>query len=686
MDMSYIDWLIVMGLVLFVAYAAITTKKYTKSVADFLAANRCAGRYLLGTADGIAAHGAVTIIVIFEVFTQAGFTSHFWTNFSLPIVLFVNLSGFVVYRYRATRAMTMGQFFEMRYSRKFRTYAGILAWVSGVINYGIFPSIGARFFINFCGFPNHFVQVGPLEINLTLAAVMLILIGIALFFTFIGGQIAILVTDFWQGFFSIIVFMVLVVFVWTTISWTEMTEALKLASVSGKSMFNPLDIGQKRDFNFTFFAIMWFFIVYYYMAWQGMQAYNCSAASPHEAKMSKIVGTLRGVLFTLGVSLLPLAAVTVMHHPNYVDKAELITNALQNSFPGNETLQIQMQVPVALKSILPVGLVGCFAAVMLAFFVSTNNTYMHSWGSIFVQDVICVLRKTPLSQKMHLRYLRCSILFVAIVAFFFSLLFPLQEYIWMFMLITGAIYLGGAGSVIIGGLYWKRGTTAGAWSAMTVGSLLAVGTIVFRIAWPHIPYCVQRFGDEFPYNSQLMSFGAAIVSIVTYVVVSLLGNKPDIIMDKLFHRGQYALPEDKAALESVERKPIGRLWKMIGVNNHEFSRIDKGLYVYMVAMNGFWIISVLLLLGFGLLGWMTDRRWFAWWKFYICLQTIIAFIGGSWVGIGGLFDLRKMYRKLREAKRDMLDDGRAEDEHVVDKNIDNQTLKPKSSDVCEREA
>ena len=413
MDMTLMDWSIVIGLVVFITYTAITTKKHTKSVADFLAANRCAGRYLLGTATGMAAIGAISVITIFEIFTRAGFTQQFWNTVSLPIGLVMVLSGFVIYRYRATRAMTMGQFFEMRYSRKFRIYAGILAWVSGVVNFGIFPGVGARFFINFCGFPNYPVTVGPLEINLTLAVAMLILIGIALYFTFTGGQIAILVTDFWQGVFCTIVFILLVVFIWFKFPWSNMGEALILASRPGASLFNPLDISGKQDFNFTFFAIIWFFAIYNIMSWQGSQAYKCSATTPHEAKMANVVGGLRGILINVGLALLPLAAITVLHHPDYADKAVLINDQLQNAYPSNETLQNQMTVPVVLKNILPLGLFGGFAAAMLAFFISTNNTYMHSWGSIFVQDVLCMLRRKPLSQKQHLWYLRLSIIFAA---------------------------------------------------------------------------------------------------------------------------------------------------------------------------------------------------------------------------------------------------------------------------------
>ena len=41
MNMEMLDWSIVIGLVVFMTSAAYRTRKYTRSVADFLAANRC---------------------------------------------------------------------------------------------------------------------------------------------------------------------------------------------------------------------------------------------------------------------------------------------------------------------------------------------------------------------------------------------------------------------------------------------------------------------------------------------------------------------------------------------------------------------------------------------------------------------------------------------------------------------
>lgn len=58
-----------------------------------------------------------------------------------PVGIIVALSGFVTYRFRQTRAMTLAQFFELRYSRKFRLFAGMLGFFAGIMNFGIIPAV-----------------------------------------------------------------------------------------------------------------------------------------------------------------------------------------------------------------------------------------------------------------------------------------------------------------------------------------------------------------------------------------------------------------------------------------------------------------------------------------------------------------------------------------------------------------
>src|SRR5204862_2567345 len=96
----------------------------------------------------------------FEMVMISGFTLTFWNALLAPVLLLVAVSGFVVYRYRETRALTLAQFFEMRYSRRFRLFMGMLAFTAGVLNYGIFPAVSSRFFVYFLGLPERVQIIG----------------------------------------------------------------------------------------------------------------------------------------------------------------------------------------------------------------------------------------------------------------------------------------------------------------------------------------------------------------------------------------------------------------------------------------------------------------------------------------------------------------------------------------------
>ena len=63
--MGLIDWSIVVGLLVLMIWATHLTRKHTRGVADFLVANRCAGRYLITVGTGAAGTGAITIIANF---------------------------------------------------------------------------------------------------------------------------------------------------------------------------------------------------------------------------------------------------------------------------------------------------------------------------------------------------------------------------------------------------------------------------------------------------------------------------------------------------------------------------------------------------------------------------------------------------------------------------------------------
>ena len=660
--MQTIDWLIVTFVFAALLVVGLKTRRVSTSISDFLAANRCGRRYLLTMAEGMSTLGAISIVMYFEQFYESGFVSVWWGQMLMPIGIFIALSGWVVYRYRETRAMTMAQFFEMRYSRNFRVFAGITAWVSGIINYGIFPAVGARLIIYLVGLPVYTCDLGPLHLNLTLGVVMFVLLGVALLLTFAGGQVTIMVTDFLQAQFTNVVLLVLMVFVFVTFGWNDIIESLGNVP-EGTSMINPF-VKETPQFGFSYFAILAFVAFYGHMAWQGGQGYNCSAISPHEARMAKVLGAFRAGAFGVMIIILPLLVFMVLHSPKHADQAQTIQNAI-SQIPDKQ-LQTQQTVPIGLAKLLPTGIVGLLAAVCAAAAISTNNTYLHSWGSIFIQDVILPFRKKRLTPENHIKLLRRSILGVAIFAWFFSMLFPLREFIAMFFQITGAIYIGGAGAAIIGGLYWKRGTVSGAWAGMITGSALAVSSIIItNILWkPFLcPLLQEAFidvewiqnltPDSFPINGALLGFISSISAVLVYVIVSLLSKEPPCDMDKLLHRGPYAIPGEHAA-----RNTRMTLWsKLFGITS-EFSRSDRLIYIITISWSSFWFITFVIGTVYCIcVEPFSDKTWARWWLFSCIALATMGVIATVWFLWGGFSNLRHLFRDLQNTTHDSLDDG-----------------------------
>ncbi len=660
MNLNWIDWSIVAGFSAFIIFLIFIANRQTTSVADYLAANRTAGRYVISIASGIAGLGAISIMAQWEMVYEAGFTTLWWGTISIPLSVIVAATGYVVYRYRQTRAMTLAQFFEIRYTKRFRVFAGMLAFGCGIINFGLFPAVGSRFFIYFSGLP----ETTPLPlVNIsvsTFGLVMFALLAVSVLFTWMGGQIAIILTDFFQGVFVKIAFIAILIFVVTKVNWSDITETLVNAP-AGKSLINPFDGGELENFNVWFYMIAGFGVLYNMMAWQGSQAYYCSAKSPHEQRMAGIIGTLKEFATGLFMIMLGIVAYTILKHPSYSEIADS-TNAVLATM-DNDFVKSQMTVPVVLSVFIPVGLRGVLFAAILAAFVSTHDTMLHSWGTILIQDVIMPFRKKPFTPRAHIFWLRSSVLLVAVFIFIFSFLYPQTQNIYMFFLLTGSIFLGGAGSCIIGGLYWKKGTTLGAFGAMITGSTLAITIFLVRHFWN------DWYGHDFPLNSAYMYFFMMVASLTVYIALSLLQNK-NFNLDRMLHRGRHAIEDDtKTSLQEevqLKRKSWFKWFLQKRGLSAEFSRTDRIiLYLslgWMVTWTSIFLVGTAYHFAFG----TTDEGWMTFWKYYVAFTFVSGVAITVWLLIGGTMDIKDMFRRLNTLVRDHRDDGTVVDHHNLD--------------------
>ena len=138
MNLHWIDWSIIIGVFAIIFAVATYTKRYVHGVSDFLSANRCAGRYLLTVSESIASLGAISLVAWYESGLQSGFTAIWWSMMQSPVGILIAVSGWIIYRFRQTRCLTLAEFLERRYSRKFRTFCGFIIFFSGILNFGIF--------------------------------------------------------------------------------------------------------------------------------------------------------------------------------------------------------------------------------------------------------------------------------------------------------------------------------------------------------------------------------------------------------------------------------------------------------------------------------------------------------------------------------------------------------------------
>ena len=765
--MHWIDWLILIVPALVIAFIAIKTNKYTKSVADFLTAGRVAGRYVVAVANGEAAMGLISLIALLEMYYNSCFALSFWGAIATPINLVLGLTGYCIYRFRETRAMTMGQFFQMRYSKSFRIFAAILQSISGVINYAIFPAVGARAFIYFCDLPLTIDFLG-MEFP-TFALLMALFLGLAVLIVTLGGQITIMVTDCVQGILSYPLYLIIVGYILYKFSWYDQMGPTLLDRPSGKSMLNPYDISKLRDFNLFYIFVGIFGGILNRMSWSGTQGYNAAAATPHEQKMGQVLGAWRGGFSGMMFILLAVVAYTFMNNAAFskqshevrvelaqkamndvageekfarvraetaeylktgeispalrsrIDRVkqedaaeiakqnqetqenqsqqaaatteepshkesmrEVVFNAIKSEDRGKattfDTIFGQMRVPVSLRKLFPIGVTGVFCAIMLFLMVSTDTTYLHSWGSIIVQDIVLPFRNKPFTPEQQLRLLRWVISSVAMFAFLFSYFFSQIDFILMFFAITGAIWLGGAGPCIVLGLYWKRGTTAGAYGALIGGSSLAVAAIFLQQYWashiypflvnhqmidsvrnffhtvsaPFHPYIVWNVTpDKFPINSQEIYFITMLVSVGLYVGLSLLSGKEAFNMDRMLHRGKYRR-------EGVELKKEKFTFKrFLGIDS-QYTKGDRilawSVFLYSFGL-GFGSFLTLVIWN-AISPW--PNHWWATWFFIsnIVVASSIGLISTVWFTIGGTWDLIRLFKRLETKEVNALDDGR----------------------------
>lgn len=667
--------LIIIGVPLAVVLAvSVVMRRYLRSVADFLAASRCAGRYLICTASQAVGPWGLGFVAYMEVFSKTGFSLSFWSNFTSFIVFVLTLSGFVSYRFRQTRAMTFHQFFEVRYSRGVRVFASFLNVFSGLFNFGLVPGVVSKFFVYFLALPEH-LTLGFVTLP-TYVVLMVVFIGISLFMTLSGGQISVMITDCLEGLISGVFYLVVSVAILLLVSHQQVATVM-LSGPPGKSFINPLDISGQPDFNIWFVVIGMLAALYFFRGNAWNQGFAAAAASPHENRMAGVLGMWRMFASAVMGGLVGVGALVVLNHPDFAAQAARVEESLRHI--DNPQLRTQLRMPVALGLLLPPGVKGAFCAIAFFGVLAGMGSAMHSFGSTFIQDVLLPFRKQQLAPKQHIRILRWAVTGVGLFAIFFSIVFEFRDYLQLVTMLIGALYLGGIGAVVLGGLYWKKGTTQGAWAALITGVTLALLGLALQQVWDMLhPWLLNLAGvsdfadylaanpERCPLNGQILAFISMVAAGTMYIVVSLATGRGDFEMDRMLHRGQYAIEKLDTPDEPTTVHHRFSWKRLIGIDQH-YTRGDKviagGIFFYTL----FWKVVAAVILVWNLAFWRWPDLW--WFNYTYVTGIYIPFAIGIfttiWFTWGAIRDMIHLFRALRTVTRNDADDGMVRNHHNV---------------------
>ena len=769
--MHWIDWLIMILPFLTVLWLAIYSGKYVRGVADFLAAGRVAGRYVIAVGDVASGMSVITVVALVEAKYQCGFAMTFWETVSLPLATAFSLSGYCIYRYRATRSLSIGQFLEMRYSRSFRVVAAAIRTLAEMITNSIGPAVAANFFIFFLGLPHRFNICGINMPTFVLLTGVLLVIATAVLWP--GGRISLLITDCFQSLLSYPVFLVLTGYVFLYFNWGKDIVPVMMDRVSGESYLNPYDISQLRDFNLFALVFNLTNSVLNRAAWIGNDTTG-SGKTPHEQKMANILGTWRTGFAAVMQIVIALMIICFMAHIKFADRAhdvriklsnKILTGIMEDTndrvrvskalesvpvqkhrigideplsrkknldtpyleatlnemravsvekatkglegdaaktaaqeataqanskFQNFRSLYHQMMMPMALRDLFPVGLMGIVALLMIMLLISTDDSRIFNASSTIVQDMILpFIKKTP-DPKTHLNILRWASVAVAIFFFVVAVFFTQLDYINMFTTIMCCLWLGGAGPIMVFGLYSRFGNTVGAYCSLIFGSGISLAGLLCQRNWadhvyplleskgwvepvgkfiatcsgPFEPFIIWRMDAvKFPINSYEIGMIAMISGVIAYIVGSLVTYRKPYNLDRLLHRGEYALEGEKQ-----EKVPwsFKSMWsKLIGITP-EYTRGDRIIAWSVFTYN---IVYKLTLSFIVVLIWNYIAPWpKEWWSHYfyiviLVVPSIAGVITTFWFMGGGIIHLRQLFRDLSQRVDNPLDNGQV-DGHV----------------------
>lgn len=393
----------------------------------------------------------------------------------------------------ANNSMTIPAFFENRYRDKKK----ILLLISSIVIVVFFLvytasalAAGGKLFNTVFGLDYH--------VALAIGA------AVILCYTFMGGFMAVCVTDFVQGTLMLIGLLVVPLVAYFLLPG-NLTDLITQSGVTGgaNAYLNPF-INGDRPYTFVeiFSQLAWGFG---YCGMPHVLVRFMAVRSEKELKKSWVIAIIWDLL-----SLTAAFAIAV------IGRAYLLPTILgENGAASSESVFIEMIRKVFTSQLALPFIGGLFLCGILAAIMSTADSQLLVTASAVSEDLYHNFIKKDADSKEILRVSRITVIVIAIIAFAIawdpnSSIMGLVSNAWAGL---GAAF----GPIVVMSLFWRRTNLQGAIAGMVTGGLTV-------IIWDYIPLVGgQTLGTYTGLYSLAVGF---LLSLVVIVIVSLLTKAP----------------------------------------------------------------------------------------------------------------------------------------------------------------
>lgn len=397
------------------------------------------------------------------------------------------------YTIKANNSLTLPSFFENRFHDKKRillTVSSIVIVIFFLVYTASAFSAGGKLFQTVFGV--------DYRIALTVGAVVILL------YTFMGGFMAVCVTDFIQGLLMLVGVLTVPILAFFLIGGTgNLKTLLESSGVTGgtASFLSLMESGGKPYSAMEIFSqVAWGFG---YFGMPHILIRFMAVRDEKEIKKSKWVAI---IWCTLSLTFACLIGI--------IGRAYLYPVVLEDGAKENVFIEMIKKVFMSDLSLPFIG--GLFLCGILAAIMSTADSQLLVTASAVSEDLYHKIIRPRTDGKKVLLVSRITVLVVAVIAYFIALdpnnsIMGLVSNAW-------AGFGSAFGPLVLLSLYWKRTNLPGAIAGIVSGALTV-------IIWDYIPLIGGKtLGNVTGLYSLALGF---VVSLILIVVVSLITKAPD---------------------------------------------------------------------------------------------------------------------------------------------------------------